>query len=112
MPQRLGAHFAVGRHVVGDLHELVALERDRVGFVVARQGHVQLGVGPLLSGPPRLPLASVQQLEDARDVLGVRSDHVPLGHRPNVEHFATKQKDKPCVTILLAYSRQGTLLRA
>ena len=41
-----------------------------------------------LARAPRLALARVQQLEDARDVLRVRADHVALRHRAHVEHLA------------------------
>lgn len=45
-----------------------------------------------VSRAARLSLAGVQQLENPRDVLRVRSDNVALRHGPHVEHLATMQQ--------------------
>lgn len=67
--------------------------------MVLRVGGLVLRV----AGPPRLALARVQQLEDARDVLGVRADHVALRHRAHVEHFAATFKLKIVHIISILY---------
>lgn len=85
-PERLGAELAAGGHVEADGHELVPLQHHRHDLPGV-PGVAQDGGRRVVVRLPRLPLASVQNLEDPGDLLGVCSDHVTLGHRSHMEHL-------------------------
>lgn len=87
VPKGSRADLAGRRDVVRDAHQVMALVLHCHTGVVAGVLRRVLRV----PWPPGLALARVQQLEDARDVLRVRADHVALRHRTHVEHLAQIQ---------------------
>ena len=69
-----------------DGHELVPLQHHRHDLPGV-PGVAQDGGSGVVVRLPRLPLASVEHLEDPGNLLGVGSDHVTLGHRSHMEHL-------------------------
>lgn len=95
VPHGLGADLARGRHVEGNLEELVALVDDGAGLIVhSHQPNLQHVT--LLVRLACFPLAGIQQLKDARYVLRVCSYHVALRYGPHVKHLA-EILNKTCI---------------